>query len=151
MRMNVVTWLLLLWCKISTINNIWSLHNLLMCIKKSFFISTVTLWNNLVFNCSLLVGPPVAGSGSSSLWNTDLSWWTGPYSDWRDWHIAGTFTRRGDYSPSSKYVQYPYQAFVLKSMALSPHILDHGPACIAWLVWYSLYSFLLGLKGHFTE
>ena len=29
--------------------------------KKSFFVSTAKLWNNLPCNCSLLVGPPVAG------------------------------------------------------------------------------------------
>ena len=29
--------------------------------KKSFFISTAKLWTNLVSDCTLLVGPPVAG------------------------------------------------------------------------------------------
>ena len=29
--------------------------------KKSFFVSTAKLWNNLSCDCSLLVGPPVAG------------------------------------------------------------------------------------------
>ena len=70
--------------------------------KKSFFISTAKLWNNLCSVPSLLVGPVAVWR--FQYYGEDLitSYWRGTITDIWDWRTAGTFNRRSDYPSSSK-------------------------------------------------